>query len=128
MSSTTTMVATDFRIREWANQVHECQSRPSDMKVTEWCAAHGITKSNYYYRLRKVREACLTSVSTDGIRTVTSNVVPVPAFVMRPVEAESQVMPSAGLDIITGTFQIRVSQQTSMDLLAAVLRVVADVK
>ena len=29
------------------------------MSVASWCADHGITKANYYYRLRRVREACL---------------------------------------------------------------------
>lgn len=29
------------------------------MKVDAWCREHGITKANYYYRLRRVREACL---------------------------------------------------------------------
>ena len=29
------------------------------MKVDAWCQEHGITKANYYYRLRRVREACL---------------------------------------------------------------------
>ena len=123
MSSTTTMVATDFRIREWANQIHECQNRPSDMKVVEWCSEHGITKSNYYYRLRKVREACIASIPSAA-----PTVVPVPASVMRPVEAKAQSMISEGLNITSGDFQIHVDQQTPMDLLAAVLRVVSDVK
>lgn len=29
------------------------------MKIDEWCQMHGITKANYYWRLRKVREAFL---------------------------------------------------------------------
>ena len=29
------------------------------MKVDAWCQEHGITKANYYYRLRRVRETCL---------------------------------------------------------------------
>lgn len=29
------------------------------MKVDAWYQEHGITKANYYYRLRRVREACL---------------------------------------------------------------------
>jgi hypothetical protein len=29
------------------------------MKVDALCQEHGITKANYYYRLRRVREACL---------------------------------------------------------------------
>ena len=29
------------------------------MKVTDWCRDHGISKANYYYRLRQVRRAYL---------------------------------------------------------------------
>ena len=29
------------------------------MKVTDWCKDHGISKANYYYRLRQVRRAYL---------------------------------------------------------------------
>ena len=29
------------------------------MDIQTWCNQQGITKANYYYRLRKVREACL---------------------------------------------------------------------
>ena len=33
------------------------------MKVEEWCALNGITKSNYYYRLRRVRQSCIETVA-----------------------------------------------------------------
>lgn len=56
MYSETTMVAKQCRLREWAAQIRDCQSRPAGMSVVEWCACHDITKANYYYRLRRVRE------------------------------------------------------------------------
>ena len=59
MSTQTSFVAEQFRLQQWANQIKDCQNRPSDMKVDAWCQEHGITKANYYYRLRRVREACL---------------------------------------------------------------------
>jgi len=111
------MVATDFRLQEWATQIKECQNRPQNMKVEDWCAAQGITKGNYYYRLRRVREACLSSLP--------QSVVPVPEPVMMPVHEEGQ---SSCLDITVDRFQIHVSQSTSMQLLSSVLKVLADVK
>ncbi len=59
MSSETTMVAEQCRLQEWAAQIRDCQNRPAGMSVVEWCACNGITKANYYYRLRRVRKACL---------------------------------------------------------------------
>lgn len=130
MSSTTTMVATDFRIQEWAGQIRECRNRPSGMKVSEWCDQHGITKSNYYYRLRKVREACLASFPPDAIPPVAQAVVPVPSAVMQPLDTEPQAEASGcgSLDIIIGSIRIHVDQRAPMDLLASVLGVAANVK
>ena len=65
MSSETTMVAANFRLQEWATQVRECQGRPAGMSVIDWCAGHGITKADYYYRLRRVREACLEGLQVE---------------------------------------------------------------
>ena len=59
MRSQTSLVATQIRLQQWAEDIHACQNRPADMKIETWCSQNGITKANYYYRLRKVREACL---------------------------------------------------------------------
>lgn len=57
MNSTTSMVATQYRLQEWTEQIKACQNRPDGMKIIDWCTQNDITKANYYYRLRKVREA-----------------------------------------------------------------------
>lgn len=59
MKSQTSLVAQQVRLSEWTEQIRECQNRPQGMKVDEWCAQQGITKANYYWRLRRVREAFL---------------------------------------------------------------------
>ena len=59
MKSQTSLVAQQTRLSEWAEQIKECQNRPQGMKIDEWCRLHGITKANYYWRLRRVREAFL---------------------------------------------------------------------
>ena len=68
MSSETSMVAASFRLQEWAAQIKECQNRPSGMSVASWCADNGITKANYYYRLRQVRKACLEHIQKANTR------------------------------------------------------------
>ena len=79
MSSQTSLVAEQVRLRQWAAQIQECQNRPADMKVETWCSEHGITKANYYYRLRRVRKACLEACS------------PEPAFVALPMPAAETI-------------------------------------
>ena len=64
MKSQTSLVAEQCRIQSWAMQIKDCQSRPKDMTVDEWCLQNNITKANYYYRLRRVRQACLDSMES----------------------------------------------------------------
>ncbi len=69
MYSETTMVAKQCRLREWAAQIRDCQSRPAGMSVVEWCACHDITKANYYYRIRRspVISSYVPGVITGGL-------------------------------------------------------------
>jgi len=73
MGSQTSLVAKQCRIQSWAMQIKDCQNRPEDMTVDEWCLQNNITKANYYYRLKCVRQACLDSMEST------------PAFVELPV-------------------------------------------
>lgn len=73
MKSQTSLVAQQTRLREWAEQIRDCNNRPHGMTVDEWCQGQGITKANYYWRLRKVREAFLEAADIA------------PAFVELPV-------------------------------------------
>lgn len=36
------------------------------MKVENWCIEHGITKANYYYRLKRVRKAFLSKAQNSA--------------------------------------------------------------
>lgn len=65
MSSITTTVARQYRLQEWASQISECQRRPQNLTVKDWCIQHQITVANYYYRLRQVREACLEEMTSE---------------------------------------------------------------
>lgn len=66
MKSQTSMVAKQVRLQQWAELVKDCQSRPKGTKVETWCEMNGISKANYYYRLRCVREAFLEEIQSDS--------------------------------------------------------------
>ena len=120
MSSETTLMAEQCRLQEWAAQIRDCQSRPSGMSVVEWCAGHGITKANYYYRLRRVRKGCLETIQT---KMPAQQAVPVRPGLLQHQEQEDG-NPQPGLDISIKGFSIHVTGAASMPLLAEVLRVV----
>ncbi len=83
MKSKESQVAAQFRLNQWALEVQECMNRPKDMTVGEWCEQHNIKKANYYWRLKRVRQACLEQVEGSS-----ANFIELPA----PVQ---QTMPSA---------------------------------
>ncbi len=120
MGSETTMVATQFRIQEWAAQIKECQNRPTGMSVAGWCTCNGITKAKYYYRLRRVREACLESIPKKPAVQQVVQVEPV----LLEREEKACDCPAPGLDISIKGCSVHVTENTSMQLLAAVLEVV----
>lgn len=120
MSSETTLVAEQCRLQEWAAQIRDCQSRPAGMSVVEWCACHGITKANYYYRLRRVRQACLENIHGDS---QPQQIVPVEPGILQMYEKNSSNT-QPGLDISIRGFSIHVTGSTSMPLLSEVLKVV----
>ena len=121
MSSETSMVAAGFRLQEWAAQIRECQSRPAGMSVAGWCADNGITKANYYYRLRRVRENCLENIQKE---LPTQQIVPVEPRLLQQGQKGNSGQP--GLDISAKGFSVHVTQFTPMPLLAAVLEVIRD--
>lgn len=119
MNSETTAAAIQYRLQEWAAQIRECQNRPADMSVVDWCASQGITKANYYYRLRRVRQACLENLPPE---VPAQRIVPVNPGLLQQ-ETQSSSTPQ-GLSVSMNGFSIHVTESTPMPLLAAVLEVV----
>ena len=81
MRSETTLAAEQFRLQEWTAQVRDYQNRPNGMSVADWCACNGLTKANYYYRLQRVRKACLEKITQD---TAVQQIVPVESRLLKP--------------------------------------------
>ena len=121
MNSETSMAAGKFHLQEWVAQIRECQNRPADMSVVGWCADHGITKANYYYRLRRVRKACLEHMQEE---IPTQQIVPVEPGLLQQDHKDVPQLP--GLTISAKGFSVYVTESTPMLLLAAVLEVIQD--
>ncbi len=122
MNSATTAVAIHYRLKERAEQIRECQNRPAGMSVVDWCASHGITKANYYYRLRRVRQVCLENLPP---KTPAQQIVPVTPCLLHQ-ETQDDTDARLGLSVFVNGLSIHVTESTPMSLLAAVLKVVRD--
>lgn len=125
--STTSLIARQCRLREWAQMVQDCRNRPEEMSVDEWCEAHSITKANYYYRMTQVRKACLDAVPKEVVEQA---IVPVPINLMPIDEPDVSEKSSENsfLELESNGFTIRVTDRTSTELLSKVLGVIAHVK
>lgn len=121
MESTTSLVARQYRLRKWAEQICECNNRPSNLTVKEWCNQHQITVANYYYRLRQVRKACLENLPAEP--PTSQSVIPVPSELMTGVSSASSC-----LEMKVNPVSLHVTGDTTPELLKMVLRVLADVK
>ena len=120
MSSITTAVAVDYRLQQWAQLVKECQNHPSDMTVEQWCDTKSISKSNYYYRLRRIRKACLEHIPEDSLPC--QQVVEVPENIMQLPEST----PDISIEI-NGCI-VRVHGEIPEALLEKTVRVLSHVK
>ena len=45
------------RLEHWKRIIEECAGRPEDQTARQWLTEHGITKDQYYYWQRRVRQA-----------------------------------------------------------------------
>ena len=115
MSSQTSLVAKQCRLQTWALQIQECQNRPKDMSVDDWCLQHNITKTNYYYRLRRVREACLEQVQ-DVAGTA---FVELPAPNTNPSEKTEDPVPETS-DSIVPVIRLRNARGLSAEIFSSV--------
>lgn len=115
MATQTSLVAQQIRLQQWAEQIRDCQNRPKGMDVETWCAQNNLTKANYYYRLRRVREVCLEQVQ----ETAAASFVELP--VLASVSSEPPKVPkSAALDDTVPVIRIRNAKGLSAEIFSGV--------
>lgn len=62
----TRLVAREKQLENWAVLIHECKN--SGMKTKDWLAQNNISKDQYYYWLRLVREKAYTEDKNEVAR------------------------------------------------------------
>lgn len=76
------------RLQNWTESIRKQQE--SGMDVREWCMQEKISRSTYYYRLRKVREHLCDQMTQDLADDVPCRQVAVPVSVSAPAPASSE--------------------------------------
>ena len=119
MKSQTSLVAQQTRLNQWAEQIRECNNRPQGMTVDDWCLQNGIKRTNYYWRLRKVREALLTAAETTTNATFVELKEPEVAPV--PVKPKEYSTPKIVAVIKTNHCSIEITDQASSTFLNSLI-------
>lgn len=126
MISQPSKVARHIRLQEWAHMIQDCKARPVGMTVDEWCIRHNITKADYYYRMKEVRRACIETAPTEVIQQA---IVPVSMELLNAKNERSTPCSIAdSIELTCNGIGIKVTSQTSDELLKKVLGVLAHVK
>lgn len=109
----TRLVTKQIRIQQWAGII---KSRvESGLTINEYCNANGLTKHQYYYWLKKVREA---AIEESGLQ-----------FIEVPQEDETLTCSQEGsIQIQIGNATVNVNDGTSRKLLQMVLEVAGNVQ
>ena len=113
MKSQTSLVAQQTRLNQWAEQIRECNNRPQGMTVDDWCLQNGIKRTNYYWRLRKVREALLTAAET----TTNATFVELKEPEVVPVKTKEDSTPKIVAIVRTNQCSIEITDQASSTFL-----------
>ena len=122
MNSETSIVAAQCRIREWAEQIRECQNRPEGMKVTDWCKDHGSQKRTTIIVSIDIRIDLSGAIPEEPF---SNPVVPVKQELLMPEQTNRNIMDS-GLEIHLGDCVLHVTETTSASLLSKVIGVIRD--
>lgn len=117
------VIAKNIRLQNWANDIRDCQS--SDLTVAQWCEQHGIGIKNYYYRMKKVREAYLRDHPVPQTPTVDPGYAEPRFTELLPPPAD--IIPGSGPAVISaGHIRIEISEDISDAFLRKLIRVLAD--
>lgn len=109
------VVRNELQLSYWAGLIRECQT--SGMKLTDWLQSKGITKDQYYYWRRKVRDHALDAVNASFVEMNVS--------AMNDEGTDIQpTVPAASISIGKHTLEIR--ESASQDFLSRLLKAVCN--
>ena len=127
MASKESQVAAQVRLNQWAQEIQDCQNRPKDMTVDEWCKQHNIKKANYYWRLKRVRQACLEQMEISADKFVE---LPVPVQSAIPTSLsmlDTSNSPSVSAILHTASgISIEIREDASADFIKKLMGVITN--
>lgn len=125
-------VSHELRLSSWADRIR-CQQE-SGLPIKEWCSQNAISRDQFYYWKRRLKESCLASALPDivplnlpvpgqGCTTCTTLSTPVPD--PEPVDnASFTSCTTSPIALSLGGINIEISATASDDLVCRVIKAV----
>ena len=117
-------VTRQFRLQQWAEALRD--HKESGLTVMEWCRLHNVSKYQFYYRQREVRKHAAQFLALQPVQAGKPAFVEVShALRSQPAVPDTDpVLSRVTACIRAGNADIFVSDETSEELLAKILRAV----
>ena len=121
----------DIRRANWEDIIRQCQQRPANITIKQWCLDNGINEKSYYYWLRKFRREAVKQIAVPAAAANTTST----AFAEIPFACSTASSCSTAADIMfsvhpTAVFKydnltIAVTNDISDSLLSRIIREVS---
>lgn len=121
MESTT--ITRQYKLEKWTQIICECRS--SGLTIAQWCKANAIQPSNYYYWLKRVRQAACDTL--PAIKQELCNIVPLTVG-NQVVSDKTQEENLYALRIVVSDFTLEFSNNASASLIENAIKVLSHVR
>ena len=107
-------VAREVRLSKWAEIIRE--QKISGQSIHAWCAANGITKQQYFYWQRQLRE-----IACEGL-VVQSERLPQPALTFTEVITPAEASPTGSITVRMGEAVVEIVGDVSPATVESILQ------
>lgn len=127
MASNESRIAAQVRLNQWALDIQACKNRPKDMTVEQWCEQHGITKANYYWRLKRVRQTLLDQLEVSENSGFVELTVPSPNTLpgVQNTSAVDSISTAAVLRI-AGGISVEITENATSEFISKLIGAVSN--
>ena len=115
-------LSNQLRLREWANQIAECEH--SGLPICQWCEENGIGYKNYYYRRRRVREEFIDRVGAETALALSKSSLvesKAPMFTELPLRAKTEAYGTAAT-VELGRYIAEIKNGADMETISGLLQ------
>lgn len=115
-----TVLKNQFLVSKWTAIMTEC--RESGIPVKDWLVQNNVSRDQYYYWKRRLKNLCLESIPTDFVELS----CPVPAPQVPAKIASNETSPAAS--ILFGTAMVNIYESATADFITKLFEAASHVK